>query len=145
MVLHSELEILSGVDAGFNLFEESAKPDQRNMTYVLSVKRTCGLARHRRGLRRDKDGKRHERVEWLRVVAIGKLGLSCHQYLKKGRQVFLECRLRNREYEAKIDGRKQHHTEIVATRVQFLGAPPGQVEVGEVEDSVASLESEAAF
>jgi hypothetical protein len=32
MVLQSELEILSRVDAGFNLFEESAKPNQRNMT-----------------------------------------------------------------------------------------------------------------
>jgi hypothetical protein len=44
MVIQSELEILSRVDAGFNLFEESAKPDQRNMTDVLSVKRICGLA-----------------------------------------------------------------------------------------------------
>jgi single-strand DNA-binding protein len=61
--------------------------------------------------------------QWHRVVVIGKLGLSCHQYLKKGRQVFVEGRLRNREYEAKIDGRKQHRTEIFASRVQFLGTP----------------------
>src|ERR1700726_2328584 len=39
MVLQSEFEILPRVDAGFNLLEESAKPNQRNMTYVLSVKR----------------------------------------------------------------------------------------------------------
>ena len=44
MVLQSELEILPRVDAGFNLFEESAKPNQRNMTYVLSVKRISRLA-----------------------------------------------------------------------------------------------------
>jgi single-strand DNA-binding protein len=94
----------------------------------------------------DKDGKRGEQVEWHRVVVIGKLGLSCHQYLKKGRQAFVEGRLHNREYEAKSDGRKQRRTEIVASRVQFLGAPSAeQVEVGEVEDSVASLESEASF
>ena len=92
----------------------------------------------------DKEGKRQERVEWHKVVVIGKLGLSCHQYLKKGRQVFVEGRLRNREYDAKIDGRKQHRTEIVASRIQFLGARRAeQVEVGEVEDSVASLDSEA--
>jgi single-stranded DNA-binding protein len=60
--------------------------------------------------------------------------------------VFVEGRLHNREYEPKIDGRKQHRTEIVASRVQFLGGPPaGQVEVGEIEDSVASPESEASF
>ena len=92
----------------------------------------------------DKEGKRQERVEWHKVVVIGKLGLSCHQYLKKGRQVFVEGRLRNRD--AKIDCRKQHRTEIVASRIQFLGARPAeQVEVGEVEDSVASLDSEAPF
>jgi single-strand DNA-binding protein len=93
----------------------------------------------------DKEGKRQERVEWHRVVAIGKLGLTCNQYLKKGRQVFVEGRLRSREYEAKIDGRKQHRTEIVASRVQFLGAPAEQADVVEVEGSGASLETEAPF
>src|ERR1700687_1318986 len=44
MVLQSELEILPRVDAGSNLFEESAKPDWRNITYVLSVKRISRLA-----------------------------------------------------------------------------------------------------
>jgi single-strand DNA-binding protein len=34
----------------------------------------------------DKDGKRQERVEWHRIVVIGKLALSCNEYLKKGRQ-----------------------------------------------------------
>jgi hypothetical protein len=33
MVLQSELEILPRVDAGFNLFEESAKPNQRNQAF----------------------------------------------------------------------------------------------------------------
>ena len=77
---------------------------------------------------------------------MGKLGLSCHQYLKKGRQVFVEGRLRNREYETKGDGRKQHRTEIIASRIQFLGAPsPEQVEVCEIEHAVASLEPEPPF
>ena len=92
----------------------------------------------------DKEGKRQERVEWHRIVAMGKLGLTCHQYLKKGRQVFVEGRLRNREDDTKIDGRKQHRTEIVASRVEFLGAPPAEpIEVCEAEGSRASLESEA--
>jgi single-stranded DNA-binding protein len=79
-------------------------------------------------------------------VAIGKLGLTCNQYLKKGRQVFVEGHLRNREYEATIDGRKQRCSEIVATHVQSLGAPPAeQADVSEAEDSVASLESKAPF
>ena len=75
----------------------------------------------------DNDGKRHERTEWHRMVVIGKLALTCHEYLKKGRQVFVEGRLHNREFETKNDGRKQRRTEIVAIRVQFLGAPPAEV------------------
>lgn len=75
----------------------------------------------------DKDSNRHERTEWHRIVVIGKLALTCNEYLKKGRQVFVEGRLHNREYETKPDGHKQRRTEIVANRVQFLGARPADV------------------
>jgi len=57
-------------------------------------------------------------------VAFGKLAETCNQYLKKGRQVYIEGRLRTREFEAKNNGGKRQRTEIVASRVQFLGAPP---------------------
>jgi single stranded DNA-binding protein len=40
----------------------------------------------------DKEGKRQERVVWHRISAAGKLALVCHEYLKKGRQVFVEAR-----------------------------------------------------
>jgi single-strand DNA-binding protein len=94
----------------------------------------------------DKDGKRHERTEWHRVVIIGKLALTCNEYLKKGRQVFVEGRLHNREYETRPDGRKQRGTEIVALRVQFLGAPPAEnVDETGSEDSTLSVELEAPF
>lgn len=69
----------------------------------------------------DKDGKRQERTEWHRVVVIGKLALTCHEYLKRGRQVFVEGRLRTREWES--NGATGRRTEIVAGRVQFLGTP----------------------
>jgi single-stranded DNA-binding protein len=48
----------------------------------------------------------------------------CNEYLTKGRQVHVEGRLRTREFEAKNDGGKRQRTEIIASRVQFLGAPP---------------------
>lgn len=70
----------------------------------------------------DKEGKRQERTEWHRVVVIGKLALTCHQYLKKGRQIFAEGRLRTREWES--NGTNGRRTEIVAARVQFLGTQP---------------------
>jgi single-strand DNA-binding protein len=86
----------------------------------------------------DKEGKRQGRVEWHRIVVIGRLALTCNEYLEKGRQMFVEGRLRTREYEAKVDGRTQSRTEIVASRVQFLEAPSAeQFEVCEIEDAVA--------
>jgi single-stranded DNA-binding protein len=42
---------------------------------------------------------------------------------KEGRHVYVEGRLRTREFEAKNNGGKRQRTEIVASRVQFLGAP----------------------
>lgn len=77
----------------------------------------------------DKDGKRQERVEWHRVVVMGKLALTCHEYLRKGRQVFAEGRLRTREWES--NGTNERRTEIIASRVQFLGSPPSDVKPDE--------------
>lgn len=83
----------------------------------------------------DKDGKRQERTEWHKVVAIGNLALSCHEYLKRGRQVFVEGRLHTREWDK--NGTTGRRTEIVAIRVQFLGAASsGQVDGSEADDSV---------
>ena len=87
----------------------------------------------------DKDGKRQERVEWHRVVVMGKLALTCNEYLKKGRQVFVEGRLRTREWES--NGSKGRRTEIIASRVQFLGAPPSDAKAD--EPSAEGLVSES--
>jgi len=69
-----------------------------------------------------KRGQKQERVEWHQVVAFGKLAETCSEYLRKGRQVYVEGRLRGREFEARNNGSRRWRTEIVATRVQFLGA-----------------------
>jgi single-strand DNA-binding protein len=85
----------------------------------------------------DKEGKRQERVVWHRIVAAGKLALACHEYLRKGRQVLVEGRLRYAEWESNSDGRKQHRTEIVAARVQFLGPSPQETSQRAEADSPA--------
>ncbi|MBX5480980.1 MAG: single-stranded DNA-binding protein [Myxococcaceae bacterium] len=65
-------------------------------------------------------GQKQERTEWHRIVVWGKLAELCGQYLKKGRQCYVEGRLQTREWMDK-DGRKQWTTEVVAQTVQFLG------------------------
>ena len=71
-----------------------------------------------------KDGEKQERTEWHRIVAWGRTGELCAQYLSKGRSVYLEGRLQTREWEDK-EGQKRRTTEVVANTVQFLGAPKG--------------------
>jgi single-strand DNA-binding protein len=70
----------------------------------------------------DKNGERQERTEWHRIVAWGKTGELCAQYLSKGRTVYIEGRIQTRDWEDK-DGIKRYTTEIVANTVQFLGGP----------------------
>src|SRR5216683_6435188 len=69
----------------------------------------------------DKEGLKHDHVEWHHVVAFGKLAETCGQYLKKGQQTYVEGRVRTREFETKNNGGRRSRTEIVAQRVQFLG------------------------
>jgi len=69
----------------------------------------------------DRDGNRQEHVAWHRIVTTGKLALTCREYLKKGRQAFVEGRIRYAQWDDASNGRKHHRTEIIAARVQFLG------------------------
>lgn len=73
---------------------------------------------------KDKEGNEQERTEWHRVVVWGKSAESCAKFLSKGRQVFVEGKLQTRSWENK-DGVKMYTTEIIAKRVDFLGAKEG--------------------
>lgn len=72
----------------------------------------------------DKQGQKQERTEWHRIVVWGKLAELCGEYLKKGRQAYVEGRLQTREWTDK-EGKKNYTTEIVANTVQFLGGSGG--------------------
>jgi single-strand DNA-binding protein len=75
----------------------------------------------------DKSGQKQERTEWHRIVVWGKTAELCGEYLKKGRQCYLEGRLQTREWTDK-EGKKNYTTEVVAQTVQFLGGGPGRSE-----------------
>jgi len=68
---------------------------------------------------KDKSGNRQTRTEWHNIVAWGKLGELCGEYLSKGRQVYIEGRLQTREWQGK-DNQNHRTTEIVARDVVFL-------------------------
>lgn len=80
---------------------------------------------------KDKGGQKQERTDWHKVVVWGKLAELCGQYLKKGRQCYVEGRLQTREWTDK-ENRKQYTTEVVASNVVFLG---GEKRSGGQEES----------
>jgi single-stranded DNA-binding protein len=55
-------------------------------------------------------------------IELGKLGEICASYCLKGRRVYIEGRLRTREYEGS-DGLRRHSTEIIAETMKLLDRP----------------------
>lgn len=69
----------------------------------------------------NKEGEKETRTEWHKIVAWGKLGEICGEYLSKGRQVYIEGRIQTREWEDR-DGNKRYTTEINASQMIMLGS-----------------------
>ena len=74
-------------------------------------------------------GERQDRTEWHRVKLFGKLAEIAGEYLKKGRQVYIEGSLRTDKYTDK-DGVERFSTDIVANEMQMLGGQGGGGEGG---------------
>ena len=73
---------------------------------------------------KDKNGEKQERTEWHTVVFFGRQAEIAGEYLKKGRQVYIEGRLQTRKWQDK-EGQDRYTTEIVADRMQMLGSREG--------------------
>ncbi|SRR5260221_428569 len=68
----------------------------------------------------DREGNKQERTEWHNVVAWGKLGEICGQYLRKGKLVYIEGKIRTDSWEDKETKVKRYRTEIIADTMQML-------------------------
>ena len=68
----------------------------------------------------DPSGEKKERTEWHRIVVWGKQGEIVGEYLRKGKQVYIEGSLQTREWTDR-EGAKRYTTEVRAQRVQMLG------------------------
>jgi len=69
---------------------------------------------------KDKDGQWQEQTEWHTVVVWGKTAESLAEYLRKGKQIYVEGRLQTRSWDDK-DGKKRYATEIRGDRIVLLG------------------------
>lgn len=68
---------------------------------------------------RDKEGGDKEDTQWHNIKVWGRTAEVANQYLKKGRQVFIEGRLEHRSYEQ--DGQRKYFTEVVCENMVMMG------------------------
>jgi len=73
----------------------------------------------------DREGQRREDTQWHRIVIWGKTAESLHEYLTKGKQIYVEGRIQTREWTDK-EGKQQKTTEIRADRIVLLGGGGGE-------------------
>jgi single-strand DNA-binding protein len=97
-------------------------PDVRATAGGMTI---CTLSVATTSVRKDKEGQQVEKTEWHRVKLFGKLGEIAGEYLRKGRQVYIEGRIEYGSYEK--DGVKHYTTDIIGDDMQMLG---GQGEGG---------------
>jgi single-strand DNA-binding protein len=64
---------------------------------------------------------RKEETEWHDVEVWGKQAEQCGEYLAKGRQVFIEGRLKTDKWQDKTSGQERTRVKVVAENVRFLG------------------------
>ncbi len=110
-------------------------PELKSLPSGMQVA-TFSLATNR--VYRDRDGNKQEATEYHNIVAFGKTGELCAQFLRRGGSALVEGRLQTRSWEQ--EGQKRYRTEIVADRVQF-GDRRGQ---GDGQGSTGGGKSPAA-
>ena len=64
-------------------------------------------------------GEKRESSEFHNIVCFGRLAETCAAYCCKGRRIYVEGRLRTRDYEGS-DGNRKYTTEVVADTVKLL-------------------------
>lgn len=70
---------------------------------------------------KDRNGETQSQTEWHTVVVWRQLAELAEQYLKKGRQVYIEGKLTHRKWQDK-DGNNRYTTEVVANNFRMLGS-----------------------
>ena len=99
-----------------------------NVTWIDELKHsegkkalcTFGLATNRNTM--TQEGEKQEEADFHRLVAFGKLAELCHEYLRKGRKVYIEGRLQSRKWTDN-EGTPKAITEIVLDDMVLLDSP----------------------
>ncbi|MFZ6183258.1 single-stranded DNA-binding protein [Nannocystis pusilla] len=107
---------MAGVNKAIVLGRLGRDPELR---YMQNGQPVCKLNVATSRKYQNKNNEMVEETEWHRITVWGKQAEHCNNFLTKGREVYVEGRLRTSSYEK--EGQKHYTTEIVADTVQFLG------------------------
>ena len=85
----------------------------------------------------------NEHTSFINIVAFGKQAENCERFLSKGRQVGITGRIQTGSYEK--DGRTVYTTDVIASRVEFLGGRAAEADDGEPSKQIESPEQISGF
>ncbi|WP_147653950.1 single-stranded DNA-binding protein [Vulcaniibacterium gelatinicum] len=95
-----------------------------DMKYTQGGMAICTLSVATTTVRKDRDGNTQEKTQWHRVKLFGRLGEIAGEYLRKGRQVYIEGSINYDKFTGQ-DGQERFVTEIIADEMQMLGGGEG--------------------
>ncbi len=98
-----------------------ADPEMRTTGSGMAV---CNLRIATTTRKKNQDGTWADSTEWHSVVCFGRTAENAGQYLRKGRQVYVEGRLQTRKWQDK-EGKDRWSTEVVCNDLKFLGGRDG--------------------
>ena len=90
------------------------------LRYTAQGTPVCSFSVATNERRKDRNGEMQDQTTWFRITLWNRLAETASQYLQKGRQVYIEGRLRVEEYTDR-DGKPRHSLEVFATDMQFIG------------------------
>lgn len=113
------------------------------LRYTAQGTAVCKMSVATTERRRGSSGETEEHTTWFRVTVWGRQAELANEYLGKGRQVYLEGRLRLEEY-ADREGNQRISPEVTATDIQFLGQRGDSItQIDSMEKRIEQVEMEA--
>ena len=107
-----------GVNKVFLLGNVGKDPEMRATTGGTMVA-TFSLATADR--QKDAQGNWVDKTEWHNLVAYGRTAEIIRDYVKKGKELFIEGKIQSRSWDDKESGQKKYRTEIIIGEMTLLG------------------------